>query len=163
MIHIDYLFIYIYIYIYISKTKRTIHERSVDYGLWHKHYVESVRIRSKSGLYFSAFGLNTERDSVSLSIQSKCEKIRTIITPNTDTFYAVKMSIIDQHLQEHAVLKYITNLKNIALSLFSVVIINFFVLKVHELIWFKKALNAIGRCCNCKILLLKEGIEIKEL
>ena len=73
------------------------------------------------------------------------------------------MSIIDQHLQEHAVLKYITNLKNIALSLFSVVIINFFVLKVHELIWLKKALNAIGRCCNCKILLLKEGIEIKEL
>ena len=119
--------------------------------------MKSVRIRSKSGLYFSAFGLNTERDSVSLSIQSKCEKIRTIITPNTDTFYAVKMSIIDQHLQEHAVLKYIT------LSLFSVVIINFFVLKVHELIWFKRALNAIGRYCNCKILLLKEGIEIKEL
>ena len=73
------------------------------------------------------------------------------------------MSIIDQHLQEHAVLKYITNLKNIALSLFSLVIINLFVLKVHELIWFKKALNAIGRYCNCKIPLLKEGIEIKEL
>ena len=73
------------------------------------------------------------------------------------------MSIIDQHLQEHAVLKYITNLKNIALSLFSVVIINLFVLKVHELIWFKKALNAIGRYCNCKNLLLKEGIEIKDL
>ena len=53
-----------------------------------------VRIRSFSGLYFPAFGLNTERYSVSLRIQSECRKIRTTKTPNTDTFYAVNMKNI---------------------------------------------------------------------
>ena len=42
-----------------------------------------------SGLYFPAFGLNTERYSVSLRIQYKCGKIRTRKTPNTNIFYAV--------------------------------------------------------------------------
>ena len=51
--------------------------------------LKSVRIRSYSGPYFPAFGLNTERYSVSLRIQSECGKIRTRITPNTDTFHAV--------------------------------------------------------------------------
>ena len=37
-----------------------------------KHYVKSVRIRSFSGLYFRAFGLNTARK-----------------TRNTDTFYVL--------------------------------------------------------------------------
>ena len=59
------------------------------------HCAKSVRIQSYSGPHFSAFGLNTERYSVSLRytislrIQSKCGKIRTRITPNTSTFYAV--------------------------------------------------------------------------
>ena len=44
------------------------------------HCVKSVRIRSYSGPYFPAFGLN---------IQSECGKIRTRIIPNTDTLYAV--------------------------------------------------------------------------
>ena len=52
------------------------------------HCVRSVRIRGYFGPHFSAFGLNTERYSVSLRIQSKCRKMRTRITPNTDTFYA---------------------------------------------------------------------------
>ena len=51
--------------------------------------VKSVRIRSYSGPYFPAFGLITERYGVSLRIQSKCGKIRTRITPNTDTLNAV--------------------------------------------------------------------------
>ena len=55
----------------------------------HFHCVKSVHIRSYSGLYFLAFGLNTERYSVSLPIRYKYGKIRTRITPNTDTFYAV--------------------------------------------------------------------------
>ena len=38
------------------------------------HCVKSVRIRSFSGLYFPAFGLNTERFSGSLRIQSECGK-----------------------------------------------------------------------------------------
>ena len=60
----------------------------------HLHYVEGVRIRSFSGPYFPAFGLNTERYTVSLRIQSEYRKIQTRITPNTDTFYAVLISII---------------------------------------------------------------------
>ena len=51
--------------------------------------MKSVRIESYSGPYFSAFELNTERYSLSLRIQSKCWKMRTRTTPNTDTFYAV--------------------------------------------------------------------------
>ena len=53
------------------------------------HCVKRVRIRSYSGPYFPAFGLNTERYSGSLRIQSECGKIRTRIIPNTDTFYVV--------------------------------------------------------------------------
>ena len=55
---------------------------------------KSVRIRSHSGPHFPAFELNTERYSVSLHIQSECRKIRTRITPNTDTFYAVYLLFI---------------------------------------------------------------------
>ena len=53
------------------------------------HWVKSVRIRSYSGPHFPEFGLNTERYSVSLRIQSECGKMRTRITPNTDIFHAV--------------------------------------------------------------------------
>ena len=53
------------------------------------HCIKSVRIRSYSGPYFPAFGLNTERHGVFLSIQSECGKIRTRITPNTVTFNLV--------------------------------------------------------------------------
>ena len=48
--------------------------------------VKSVRIRSYTGPHFPAFGLNTERYS---RIQTECGKMRTRITPNTDTFYAM--------------------------------------------------------------------------
>ena len=47
-----------------------------------KHGVKSARVRSFSGPYFSAFGLNTERYGVSLRIHSECGKIRTRKTPN---------------------------------------------------------------------------------
>ena len=53
------------------------------------HCVKGVRIRSHSGPYFSAFGLNTERYRGSLCIQSECEKMWTRTTPDTDTFRAV--------------------------------------------------------------------------
>ena len=55
------------------------------------HCVKNVRIRSYSGPHFSAFGLTTERYRVSLRIQSECVKLRTRITPNTVTFYAVTL------------------------------------------------------------------------
>ena len=41
-------------------------------------------------LYFPAFGLTMEIYKVNIGIQSKCGKIRTTKTPNTDTFRAVK-------------------------------------------------------------------------
>ena len=50
------------------------------------HCVKCIRIRIFSGPYFPAFGLNTGRHSVSLRIQPECRKIRTRITPSTDTF-----------------------------------------------------------------------------
>ena len=43
-----------------------------------------------SGLFWSVFSrIQTEYEEMPLSIQSECEKIRTKITQNTDTFHAV--------------------------------------------------------------------------
>ena len=47
------------------------------------HCVKIVRIWSYSGPYFPAFRLNTVR------AQLKCGKMRSRITPNTNTFYVV--------------------------------------------------------------------------
>ena len=59
-----------------------------------QHCVKSVRVWSYSGPFFPTFGLNTERYSASLRIQSECrKKIRTWITANTDTFYAVQFIV----------------------------------------------------------------------
>ena len=52
--------------------------------------MKSVHIRSYSGPDFPALGLNIESYEVSLCIQSKCGKMRTRITLNTDIFYAVQ-------------------------------------------------------------------------
>lgn len=54
------------------------------------HWVESVRMRSFSGRYFPALGLNTERIQ-RLHIHSECWKIRNRETPNTDTFSEVSI------------------------------------------------------------------------
>ena len=54
--------------------------------------VNIFRIWSYSGLHFPAFGLDTKRYPVSLRIQSDCGKMRTRITPNTDTFHIVIFS-----------------------------------------------------------------------
>ena len=51
--------------------------------------VKKFLIRSYSGQYFPALGLNMERYSVSLRIQSEFGKIGTIISPNANTFHAV--------------------------------------------------------------------------
>ena len=58
------------------------------------HCVKSVGIRSFSDPHFPAFWQNTERWELFLSIQFKCEKMRTRKTPNTDTFHAVTRSKI---------------------------------------------------------------------
>ena len=57
------------------------------------HYVRGACIWSFSSPYFPVFGLNTEY-SVSHRIHSECEKIRTRKTPNTDTFYAVNITLL---------------------------------------------------------------------
>ena len=61
-----------------------------------QYCVKSVHIRSYSGPHFPAFGLNAERYFVSLRIQFECGKVRTRITPNTNTFYAVPCNEILQ-------------------------------------------------------------------
>ena len=57
--------------------------------IWETSRRHSLRIQSYYGLYFPAFGLNTGRYGVSLHVQSEYGKVRTRITPNTDTFHAV--------------------------------------------------------------------------
>ena len=63
-------------------------QESVCLQFQHKdtHCVKSIRVWSFSGLRFPAFGLNREIWEVNLRIQSKCRKIRTKRTPNTETF-----------------------------------------------------------------------------
>ena len=74
------------------------------------HYVKSVRIRSFSGPYFPAFGLKTEIYELNLHIQSKCGKIRTRKTPNTDTFYAVVVHMFSY--ARNLNLNYLSDLSN---------------------------------------------------
>ena len=87
-----------------------------------KGCVKNVRIRSYSGPHFLTFGLNTERDGVSLHIQSECWKISTIITPNTDTSYAVRIGHFEKvasasrhwyqyHIQKLFFAQYMSHLK----------------------------------------------------
>ena len=57
--------------------------------------MKSVHIRSFSGLYFPAFGLNMEIFSVKSCNHAKCGKIRARKTPNTDTFYAVTTFLLE--------------------------------------------------------------------
>ena len=60
------------------------------YGMRNRYFMKSVHIQSYSGPHFPVFGLNTERDFLSFRIQSECGKMRTRITPNMDTSYAVR-------------------------------------------------------------------------
>ena len=62
------------------------------------HCVKSVRIRSYSGPHFPTFGLNTERYSVSLFIQSNCGKMRSRITSNTDSFCPASKYILQDKI-----------------------------------------------------------------
>ena len=75
------------------------------------HCLKIVRIRSYSGPYFLAFGLHTERYSISLLIQSECGKIRTRIIPNTETFYAVLWTTLHSTGRDSATDKLMWHLK----------------------------------------------------
>ena len=65
------------------------------------HCVKSVRIRSFSGRYFPAIGLNTERYGVSLRIQSKYGDKRTRKTPNTETSHRVCIAVSLKQSQQY--------------------------------------------------------------
>ena len=54
------------------------------------HCVKSVPIRSFSGPYFPAFGLNMERYSVSLRIQSECEHFSRSVYFCMNLFYTAE-------------------------------------------------------------------------
>ena len=75
----------------MSKFIFFIHVIAMLYHVISKHCMKSVCIRSYCGPHFPTLVLNTERSSVSLRIQSECGKMPTRITPNTDTFYVVKV------------------------------------------------------------------------
>ena len=73
--------------------------------------VKSVRIRNFSAPYFAAFGLNTERYSLSLRIQSECGKILTRKNLNTDVFYASGSQNPVKHLKWSFFAKVVNGLK----------------------------------------------------
>ena len=88
------------------------------------HYVKSARIRSFSGPYFSAFGLNTDRYVVSLCIQSEYGKIWTRKTPNRDFFHAVIFRALSNisdraFLQKQSTVKNPYNLEQMIVDKFS--------------------------------------------
>ena len=60
--------------------------------------IKTPERRSYSGPYFPAFGLNAERYKTCLRIQSECGKIRTRMTPNTFTFHAVIINVLQKEL-----------------------------------------------------------------
>ena len=75
-----------------------------------KHCVKSFYIWGYSGPYFPAFALNTERYFVSLRIQSEYGKTLARITPNTDTFHAVKSLRISNKFEKFLSLRNFTQL-----------------------------------------------------
>ena len=98
--------------------------------------MKSVRIPSYSGPHFPAFGLNMERYGVSLRIQSACGKMRTRITPNPDSCFAVALLLCSNVL--HFFKKMQTSVKMFcwpyAISLF------FYIMK-HTMVKLHKTLE----------------------
>ena len=82
-------FVSVGLQLYWNWTSSLIFLTDFDHTISLIHCVKSVHNRSYSGPHFPALGLNTERYSLSLHIQSECGKMRTRITLNMDTFYAV--------------------------------------------------------------------------
>ena len=76
-----------------------------------RNCLKSVRIRNISGLYFPAFGLNTERLSVSLRIQSECGKMRTRKTQNMGTFHAVRVMTTHAWSIFEEIIRYLKNME----------------------------------------------------
>ena len=69
-------------FVFLFETAWEVSRYGVFPGLY--HYVKSVRIRSYFGPHFPTFDIQSER-----------EKIRTRISPNTDTFHAVHFCVFE--------------------------------------------------------------------
>ena len=82
---------------------------SVKYLLWLQLLLlqcdglKSFFVRSFSGPYFSAFGLNTEIYSAYFRIQSECGKMQTRKPPNTNTFHAVCLYVVIVNILFHLI------------------------------------------------------------
>ena len=64
----------------------------------------------ENDLYLAAFGLNTERCSVFLRIQSECGKLQTRKTLNTKTFYGMRRSLGFPFIENSALIYWKLNL-----------------------------------------------------
>ena len=82
-------FVSVGLQLYWNWTSSLIFLTDFDHTISLIHCVKSVHNRSYSGPHFPALGLNTERYSAFSHISSECGKMRTRITLNMDTFYAV--------------------------------------------------------------------------
>ena len=81
-------FIFITLEINITKATRSIAQWINDF-----HFFALRKKCPYSELFWSAFSRIRTEHGVSLRIQSECGKIRTRITPNTETFHAVLIII----------------------------------------------------------------------
>ena len=79
-----------------------------------------------------------ERCSVSLRIQSKCGKIWTRITPNTDTFYSVVADASDAAHQKK----------------------NCFIMTIHFITYFKQYSNIVIEVNICLVVQITIGFWI---
>ena len=80
--------------VYLTKNvgKTCIWEKNIDKSIFEKK--GSLMTLREKCLYLEFFlSVFTSIRTISLRIQSECGKIRTRRTPNTDTFYAVQLSI----------------------------------------------------------------------
>ena len=124
-----------------------IYQGFVNYGVNNVYCVKSVRILSYSGSYFPAFRLNTEKYAVSLCIQSKCGKMRTRITPNTDTFYAVVIFWIHRKCKRECLDLYI---QSINVSVFKLLYSNCHEKRPMDVCW-GGMIKLCGRFCFKKV------------
>ena len=84
-----------YMYVLSCCTMKTSELSCFEPHVRRHHCLKSGRIWSYSDPSFPAFGLNTEKYSVFLHIQSRYGKTRTRITGNTDTFCTVAIYKIE--------------------------------------------------------------------
>ena len=117
--------------------------------------MKSVHIRSFSGPNFRTFELTTERYSISLCMQSECGEIRTRITPNKDTFYAVLTFNTEVKPGNYQQQPYFESWRSFSIDLFRLYLLTLRkIRKSHqfpavEISWEPRFRGTIGhKCCS---------------